>query len=49
MRHPDDNIDQRYALYQKKPGSINAAIQNFNRITEKSYTTFKPISARRPS
>lgn len=43
MRHPDDNIDQRYALYQKKPGSINAAIQNFNRITEKSYTTFKEI------
>ena len=43
MRHPDDNIDKRYALYQKKPGSINAAIQNFNRITEKSYTTFKEI------
>lgn len=36
-----DNINERYEAYEKKPGSMKCALGNFNKITEKTYATFR--------
>ena len=39
----NDNINERYEAYEKKPGSMKCALGNFNRITEKTYAAFREI------
>lgn len=39
----NDNINERYEAYEKKPGSMKCALGNFNRITEKKYAAFREI------
>lgn len=39
----NDNINERYEAYEKKPGSMKCALGNFNRITEKKYAAFRDV------
>ena len=39
----NDNINERYEAYEKKPGSMKCALGNFNRITEKKYAAIREI------
>ena len=41
--NPNDNINERYEAYEKKPGSMKCALGNFNRITEKTYAVFRDV------
>ena len=43
MCKPNDNIAERYAAYQKQPGSMKRALSNFNRITEERFAMFKDV------
>ena len=38
-----DNINERYKAYEKKPGSMKSALENFNRITEQTYAVFRDV------
>ena len=38
-----DNINERYKAYEKKPGSMKSALENFNRITEQTYAVFRKV------
>ena len=39
----NDNINERYKAFEKKPGAMKCALDNFNRITEKRYAAFREI------
>lgn len=38
-----DNINERYKVYVKKPGSMKRSLENFNKITEKNYSVFREV------
>ena len=43
MRHPNDNIDQRYEILRQDPENLNYTLKQFNESTEKTYSAFTEI------
>lgn len=43
MRHPKDNIDQRYDILRQDPENLNYTLKKFNETTERTYSAFKEI------
>lgn len=39
----NDNINERYKSFEKRPGSLKNVLGNINRITEQTYAVFRDV------
>ena len=41
--NPNDNINERYQAFEKKPGSMKKALAYFYNVTEDSFDAFREV------